>query len=144
VPARSIAEGLLAEWPEGPGRVLLVQGDQARDALADGLRERGWEVVRVVAYRNVPVVPEPAVLERAAAADAIIFMSGSAVRAYVAAAGVGRVPPLVVSVGPATTAVAGDLGVDVTVTAAEHSSSGLVSALIEAVRSPSAGGMTIA
>jgi uroporphyrinogen-III synthase len=140
VPARSIAEGLLDEWPQGTGRVLLVQGDQARDALAEGLRERGWLVDQVVAYRNVAVVPEPALLERAAAADAITFMSGSAVRSYVDAAGADRLPPLVVSVGPATTAVAASLGLHVSATAAEHSASGVVSALIQAVRSSAAGG----
>jgi uroporphyrinogen-III synthase len=140
VPARSIAEGLLDEWPAGSGRVLLVQGDQARDTLAAGLRERGWDVDRVVAYRNQAVVPDAGLLARAAAADAITFMSGSAVRSYLDAAGRDGLPPLVVSVGPATTAVAEAAGIVVTATAHEHSAAGVIGALTEAVRSATSGG----
>ena len=35
-----------------------MQGDQAGDTLVAGLRERGWEVDRVVAYRNEAVAPD--------------------------------------------------------------------------------------
>ncbi len=140
VPARSSADGLLGEWPPGTGRVLLVQGDQAADTLVAGLRERGWEVDRVVAYRNEAVAPDELLLARAAAADAITFMSGSAVRSYLAGAGRDRLPPVVVSVGPATTAAAEAAGVVVTATAQEHTAAGVINALIEAVRSSTSGG----
>ena len=60
VPDRFVAEGLVEAFPDPPaggGRVLLAQAEAARPVLADGLRERGWDVSTVVAYRTVPVTP---------------------------------------------------------------------------------------
>ncbi len=86
VPQRFVAEGLLDALPDGPGRVLVAHAEAARPVLVDGLRHKGWTVDAVVAYRTVAATVEPAVLARAAAADAIVFTSGSTVRSYVAAA----------------------------------------------------------
>ena len=47
------AEGLLAEFPPAPARVLLAQADRARRVLADGLAAAGHEVEAVAAYRTV-------------------------------------------------------------------------------------------
>lgn len=129
-----MAEGLLAEFPAGPGRVLLAQGDRARPVLAEGLRAAGLEVDRVVAYRTVTVAPEAGVLAEVAAADAITFASGSAVRSFVAAVGAAATrPPLVVSIGPITTAVAEELGIGVDHTAVDHTLPGLVAAVVDAL-----------
>ena len=89
LPRRFVAEGLLDELPPGPGQVLVAQAEAARPVLVDGLRAKGWNVEAVVAYRTVPAAVEPALVGRAAQADAIVFTSGSTVRGYVAAAGRG-------------------------------------------------------
>lgn len=129
---RSIAEGLvdaLARVP--PARALVVQGDRARTTLVDGLRELGWQVERVIAYRTVPARPRADVLERALSADAVTFASGSTVRSFVEAVGAAnRHPAVVVSIGPETTAAADCAGLEVTATADPHSLDGMVAALV--------------
>jgi uroporphyrinogen-III synthase len=130
VATTSIGEGIVDDFATGPGRVLLVQAATARPVVAEGLRSKGWQVDAVVGYRTVPAHPGSALIERARTADAVVFTSGSTVRHFVAAAGVAGVPPVVVSIGPATTAVAEQVGVQVTVTATVHTLDGVVTALI--------------
>jgi uroporphyrinogen III methyltransferase/synthase len=60
-----------------------------------------------------------------------LFTSSSTVERLVAQVGLEAVPPVVVSIGPATSAAARDLGLEVTVEAAEHSVSGVVEALVD-------------
>jgi uroporphyrinogen-III synthase len=145
LPRRSVAEGLLDDLASyAAGRALVVQGDRARATLVDGLRAAGWDVDPIVAYRTVATRPAAELLRMAAAADAITFASGSTVESYVEAAGpppsttlgarsVVAVPPVVVSIGPATTAVAERLGVRITATADPHTLDGLVAALVGAL-----------
>jgi len=135
VPDRFVAEGLLAAFPPGPGRVLLPQAEAARPVLADGLLAAGWDVDTVVAYRTVPAPADPAVLDRARRADAITFTSGSTVTGYLAAAGLGALPPIVVCIGPVTAAAAEAAGVVVSAVATEHTIDGLVAALDGALAS---------
>ena len=85
VPERSLAEGLVATFPHGPGRVLLPQAAGARPVLADGLAAKGWTVTVVHAYRTVPATPPADLLASAAKADAIAFTSASTVTSYLAA-----------------------------------------------------------
>jgi uroporphyrinogen-III synthase len=129
VPDRFVAEGLLAVFPPGPGRVLLPQAEAARPVLADGLVAAGWTVDAVVAYRTVPAEAAPALVERARGADAITFTSGSTVSGYLAAAGPGAVPAVVACIGPVTADAATAAGLPVTAVAAEHTIEGLVAAL---------------
>ena len=128
VPERAVAEGLLESFPPGPGRVLLAQAAGARPVLADGLAAAGWTVEAVEAYRTAPVpvgpVPE---------ADAVTFTSASTVEHWVAAAGVDATPPVVVSIGPVTTAAAEAAGLTVTAEADPHTVDGLVDALRRAL-----------
>ncbi len=128
VPARQIGEGLLSVFPAGSGRVLLAQAEQARPTLAEGLTRKGWQVEVVPAYRTV--ARTPTVTERASAhtADAVLFASGSAVRAWVDVFGT-TAPPIVV-IGPATAEVAQALGLKVAAIAADHSLDGLVKCLM--------------
>jgi uroporphyrinogen-III synthase len=135
VPDRFVAEGLLAVFPPGPGRILLPQAEGARPVLAEGLRAAGWQVDTVVAYRTVTADAPPALVERARQADAITFTSASTVTGYLAAAGAPAVPPVVVCIGPVTAAAAEAAGLAVAAVATEHTIDGLVVAL-EAVFAP--------
>ncbi len=61
------SEGLLAEFApyddvfDPVNRVLLPRADIATETLAEGLRERGWEIDDVTAYRTVRAAPPPAI-----------------------------------------------------------------------------------
>jgi uroporphyrinogen-III synthase len=77
---------LLAER-EAAGRALHVSGDRARHELEAGLRERGWEVRRLVVYETRCRVPDPD--ERAAAFTdlaAVCLASPSALEALLSLA----------------------------------------------------------
>jgi len=128
VPRRQIAEGLLAEFPDGNGTVLLAQAEQARPALALGLAAKGWDLTVVPAYRTQPRIPTPDEQSTALGADAVLFASGSAVSAWVDVFG-SEISPPVFAIGPATAQVAHQLGLKVTAVAADHSLDGLVDCL---------------
>jgi uroporphyrinogen-III synthase len=81
----------------------------------------------------VPAPVDDEARDRARGADAITFTSASAVTNFVAAAGAEAVAPVVAVIGPVTAAAARDLGVEVTVEAAEHTLDGLVEALVGAL-----------
>jgi uroporphyrinogen III methyltransferase/synthase len=114
-------------FPTGSGSVLVVQGDRAPDDIPIALRAKGWEVTRVVAYRTVQLRPTEEMLTRAREADALLLASGSAATAWFDAFGA-TTPPIVVSIGPSTTAVATRLGIEVHGTAHEQSLEALVEA----------------
>ena len=118
-------------------RMLLPRADIAPPAMSDALRGLGAEVAEVVAYRTV--TPSDAA-ERAAALfasgtiDAVTFTSSSTARNLVALLG-GDPSPVnaaaVVSIGPATSEAARELGVRVDVEASEHTVRGVVAATLE-------------
>ncbi|MCU1498124.1 MAG: uroporphyrinogen-III synthase/uroporphyrinogen-III C-methyltransferase [Acidimicrobiales bacterium] len=140
VPSRFVAEGLLDAFPAPPadgGRVLLAVAAGARPVLPDGLRAAGWDVEVVEAYRTVPVLPDAATVARIEEADAVTFTSSSTVTNLVDAVGVDRVPPVVASIGPVTSATAVARGLEVTVEADPHTVDGLVAALVAALAPPS-------
>lgn len=134
VPERSVAEGLVEAFgsplTEGGGRVVLARAEVARAALPDGLRAAGWEVEDVAAYRTVTRELTAEQRSRVAAADGVVFTSSSTVDRLVDAVGTDAVPPLVVSIGPATSATAASYDLAVTVEAVEHTIEGAVAALI--------------
>lgn len=128
VPATQRSQILLDELcavAEPGQRFLIALADRADDTLAAGLRRAGHQVTSVIAYRTVLRAPDRGAVD---GADAVLFASGSAVTAWFDAFG-DRLPPIVVSIGPTTTAVAERLGLKVTVTSADHSLDGLVSEL---------------
>ena len=136
VPERFVAEGLIEAFPAPPpegGRVLLARAEVARTELPDAVRAMGWEVHDVAAYRTAPAAVADDVAERIAAADAVTFTSSSTVTNLVAAVGADRVPPVVASIGPVTTATARKLGLEVTVEATPHTTEALLAALVEAL-----------
>lgn len=130
VPQRQIAEALVDAFPAGHGgRVLIAQAEAARSDLAQGLAAKGWRVETVVAYRTLPVRPSAHQLLTVMAADAVLFASGSAVRAWLQVFGPST-PPVVVAIGPATAAVAEKNGLKVDVVAADHSLGGMLKCLL--------------
>lgn len=136
VPERFVAESLLAAFPAPPpagGRVLLPRAAVARDVLPEGLREAGWNVDVVEAYRTRPATPAPAAVEAAATADAVTFTSSSTVTGFLEVAGRRALPPVVACIGPVTAATARRHGITVDAEAAVHTLDGLVAALVAAL-----------
>jgi uroporphyrinogen-III synthase len=112
VPATASAEGLLAEFPTEPARVLLAQADRARRTLADGLAAIGHQVESVIAYRTNARRPPPDEVAALRETDAVVLASGSAAAAWAEA--VGPAPrPLVVAIGPVTARDAAARGIAV-------------------------------
>ena len=139
VPDRSIAEGLVQAFPS-PGSdrgslVVLARAAVARPVLPDSLRDAGWEVLDVAAYRNVAAPLNEDQRRTVAASDGVVFTSSSTVTRLVAEVGADAVPPLVASIGPATSATAAEHGLEVTLEASEHTIDGVVAALVRHTRS---------
>jgi uroporphyrinogen III methyltransferase / synthase len=136
IPDRFVAEALVEAFATAPasgGRVLVAQADQARSVVSTGLQQLGWTVDIVIAYRTQAASVPADVVAAIRAADAITFTSGSTVRSFVASAGLGAMPPVVVCIGPVTASVANELGVSSVAVAHEHSLAGLVGATVAAV-----------
>jgi uroporphyrinogen III methyltransferase/synthase len=145
-PERFVAESLLEAFPDpdpSGARVLLARAEQARDVLPDGLRARGYEVDVLAVYRTVTVTPDAAQLEavRGGDVDAVTFTSSSTVRNFSEIVGslpapdtaADRTNPLVVSIGPVTSATARECGYRVDAEAEPHTIDGLVDAVVDAL-----------
>jgi uroporphyrinogen III methyltransferase/synthase len=134
VPPEFVAESLLGAFPDPPpggGRVVIARAETARDVLDRGLRDRGWEVEVVPAYRTVGATVEPSALDRIRSADVVTFTSSSTVERFVDAVGSDAVPPVVACIGPVTAGTARDLGLHVDVESPVHTIEGLVAALCD-------------
>jgi uroporphyrinogen III methyltransferase/synthase len=136
VPAEHSARGLVEEFAEGRGRVLFPSANLALDTVPSGLEDKGWTVERVEAYRTVPAAaPDPALLDRVAAADAIAFAATSSVVAFTALSGPDGapvpVPPHVVCIGPTTAAAARAAGMANVFEAWGASAAGMVRELVD-------------
>lgn len=131
VPERQTVADLAAALPtpDAATRLVIAQADRADPAGADAIAARGYDVQRIVAYRTLERTPNPRERRAALGADAVVFASGSAATAWAGSFGT-MTPPVVVSIGPTTTAVAIGIGLDVTTTASPHSIDGLVEAVV--------------
>jgi uroporphyrinogen-III synthase len=137
VPERFVAESLLEAFPAGTGRVLLARAEVARDVLPEGLHALGYAVDVLAVYRTRAADPDPDALERVRKGDvdACTFTSSSTVENFCAAVGTLPEPqPLVVSIGPITSATARERGLRVDVEAENHTIDGVVEALVSALR----------
>jgi uroporphyrinogen III methyltransferase/synthase len=134
IPDSFVSEALLDEFPPAPndheGRVLLARAAIARDVLPDGLRQRGWIVDVVVAYKTVAAMPSPQELSAASTADVITFTSSSTVERYLEMAGLDDVPATVACIGPVTAATARARDLRVDIEAPVHSIAGLVDSIV--------------
>jgi uroporphyrinogen-III synthase len=141
VPEVSLAEALVEAFPAGDGTVLFPRAETVPGTLAEGLRAKGWLVDEVVAYRTVAGRPTPGALAAAADADAVAFTSSSTVGRALELLGDGGLPPVVVSIGPVTSASARSAGLEVAAEARPHTIEGLVAALVDALGAgPAPGG----
>jgi len=114
--------GLLASFPEYDDildpvdRVLLPRADIATETLAEGLRERGWEIDDVTAYRTVRAAPPAAPIREAIKTggfDAVCFTSSSTVRNLVGIAGKPHARSMVACLGPKTAETAREFGLHI-------------------------------
>ena len=142
-PAEHSARGLVEEFPAaaaesvaGEGRrILFPAADLAPETIPVGLSEKEWDVVRVEAYRTVPLsAADPTVLARAGAADAVVFTATSSVHAFAAlrtpeGAPV-PVPRHVVCIGPTTAEAARAAGMAGVHEAWGSSAEGIVAELV--------------
>jgi uroporphyrinogen-III synthase len=119
------ARGLLQVFPKGPGRVVVVQAFDAESTLVLGLIENGWHAAAISPYRTVHVRPPTDQQDAALAADAVLFASGSAARAWAATFG-RRTPPVVVAIGESTAAAAVRAGLKISAISADHSVYGML------------------
>ena len=120
IPRVSTQEGLLAEIPRPPGKVLFAGAEGARRLLVD---ELGADFVAL--YRTRELEPAGPVH-----GDVVVLASPSAARAFGRLAL--RIPA--VSIGPETTAAAREAGVRVLEEARSQSLDGLVAAVVRATR----------
>ncbi|MDQ4021927.1 MAG: bifunctional uroporphyrinogen-III C-methyltransferase/uroporphyrinogen-III synthase [Actinomycetota bacterium] len=134
------SDGLLADFPpfddilDPVDRVLLPRADIATETLAAGLRERGWEIDDVTAYRTVRAAPPPAETRemiKTGGFDAVCFTSSSTVRNLVGIAGKPHARTIVACIGPATAETAVEFGLRVDVQPELAQVDALVDALAE-------------
>ncbi|GAS88514.1 bifunctional uroporphyrinogen-III C-methyltransferase/uroporphyrinogen-III synthase [Mycolicibacterium brisbanense] len=132
--------GLLDEFPpydeifDPVNRVLLPRADIATETLAEGLRERGWEIEDVTAYRTVRAAPPPAhtrEMIKTGGFDAVCFTSSSTVRNLVGIAGKPHARTIVACIGPKTAETAAEFGLRVDVQPETAAVGPLVEALAE-------------
>ena len=134
------SEGLLADWApyddilDPIDRVLLPRADIATETLVAGLKEAGWEVDDVTAYRTVRAAPPVAETREAIKSggfDAVLFTSSSTVRNLVGIAGKPHESTVIACIGPKTVETAQEHGLTVHVRAATPSVAALVEALAD-------------
>ncbi len=132
--------GLLDDFPpydsifDPVNRVLLPRADIATETLAEGLRERGWEIEDVTAYRTVRAAPPPAATRemiKTGGFDAVCFTSSSTVRNLVGIAGKPHARTIIACIGPKTAETAAEFGLRVDVQPETAAIGPLVDALAE-------------
>jgi uroporphyrinogen III methyltransferase/synthase len=132
--------GLLDDFPpydsvfDPVNRVLLPRADIATETLAEGLRERGWEIEDVTAYRTVRAAPPPAdtrEMIKTGGFDAVCFTSSSTVRNLVGIAGKPHARTIIACIGPKTAETAAEFGLRVDVQPDTAAIGPLVDALAE-------------
>jgi uroporphyrinogen III methyltransferase/synthase len=131
-PATFTTGALARAFPRGSGRVLCARADIAPEGLEEALTRKGWDPVRVDAYRTIFARSLPREARdalRAGEVDAVTFTSASTVRGFVQAFGGSKGTPKVVCIGPVTAAAARDAGLRPAAVARPHTIEGVIAAL---------------
>jgi uroporphyrinogen-III synthase len=135
-PSTFTTAALARAFPRGSGRVLCARADIAPQGLEDALIGKGWQAVRVDAYRTrfATSIPREAreALHRGGV-DAVTFTSASTVRGFVGAFGGARGTPKIVCIGPVTAGAARAHGFRVHAVARPHTTDALVVAVERAL-----------
>jgi uroporphyrinogen-III synthase len=118
VPRVATQEGLIAELPRPPGRVLFAGAERARRLLVE---ELGAEFVPLYRTRELRPDPPPR-------GDLVVLASASAAQALAAL----QLDLPAVSIGPETTRAAEAAGIRVVAEAERHDLDGLVAAVARA------------
>ncbi|MDK6566111.1 uroporphyrinogen-III synthase [Corynebacterium pyruviciproducens] len=136
------AHGLVEVFPEYDeeidpvGRVFMPRADIATNVVADGLRDLGWEVDDITAYRTVRAAPPSVEIRdmiKSGGFDAVCFTSSSTVKNLVGIAGKPHARTIIACIGPATAETARELGLRVDVVPEVASIVTLVDALADHV-----------
>ncbi|MCS7025332.1 MAG: uroporphyrinogen-III C-methyltransferase [Bryobacteraceae bacterium] len=133
--AESLVEAFQGQQLAGK-RVLLPRAKVARDVVPVALRQQGAEVDVVEAYQTVLPTVDPKtineIFERKP--DWITFTSSSTVKNFLSLVESERFKSVrLASIGPVTSETARQLGLRITVEAAEHTMDGLVEAILKFV-----------
>jgi uroporphyrinogen-III synthase len=133
MPNEYIAEAIAAGLGDvQEQRFLLPRAELARETLAIELKQRGAHVDEIAAYRTLPAVPDADSLKALQqGVGAITFTSSSTVRNFVAIEITKHLDyvPVIACLGPITAQTARDVGLAVTITAADYTLDGLITAL---------------
>lgn len=127
------AAGILEQFPNGPGTLVLPQGAAAGAAMSTGLTERGWQVSHVVAYHTVDfpartdlaLMPTPVgILEPSdlTTADIVVLTAPSAARRW---ATLNVAVRAVIAIGQPTRRTAAQHGIPLAATAATPDATGI-------------------
>jgi uroporphyrinogen III methyltransferase / synthase len=136
-PPTFTTEALARAFPRGEGRVLCARADIAPEGLEDALSSKGWNPLRVVAYRTHLATSFPREVRRAVMwdeIDAVTFTSASTVRGFANALGRRWGRFRVVCIGPVTSREARKRLGAVHGVARPHTIEGLVDAVERSLR----------
>lgn len=139
VPPTFTTAALGRAFPRGSGRVLTARADIAPEGLEDALARKGWDPVRVDAYRTVFArsLPRDArTALRRGEVDAVTFTSASTVRGFANVVGRQRSGFAAVCIGPVTAREAKVNALPVRRVASPHTIEGLVQAVERALEPP--------
>jgi uroporphyrinogen-III synthase len=130
---------LARAFPRGSGGVLTARADIAPAGLEDALARKGWDPVRVDAYRTVFARSLPRDVRRELAndeIDVVTFTSASTVRGFANVLGRRYGSFIAVCIGPVTAHEARARGFSPRRVADPHTVEGLVGAVEQVLRRP--------
>lgn len=134
------ARGMVAEFPEGTGKILAPLGNLASPVLERGLARKGWTVDVVEAYRTVDGDgPDPDVRQMLAdgTIDAVLLTSGSVAERLAATVPDISDDVMLIAIGDMTAAAARGAGLTIAATSQAPSYDGILAGLLEALEEPS-------